>query len=96
MKEYEYAPSLIEKYLYYPREFVKVISENEDQEFIIHNLYEGSTVEGRLGYSLYDGGVIIIPENLINYIDYKAIGRDLDIILVVSLLKMSTILIFYN
>lgn len=78
----EYAPSLIEKfeaiekYLDYPRKVVKAISENLDQEFIIHDLYEGSTVEEKLGYALYDGGFIIIPENLINYIDYEAIGRD--------------------
>lgn len=82
VEEYEYVPSLIEKfesiekYLDYPREVVKAISDNLDQEFIIHNLYEGSTVEEKLGYALYDVGFIIIPENLINYIDYEAIGRD--------------------
>lgn len=82
VEEYEYIPSLIEKfeaiekYLDYSKELVKVISENEDQEFIIHNLYEGSTVEEKLGFALYNGGFIIIPENLINYIDYEAIGRD--------------------
>lgn len=79
---YEYVPSLIEKfeaiekYLDYPREVVKTISENLDQEFILHNLYEGSTLEEKLGCALYDEGFIIIPENLINYIDYEAIGRD--------------------
>lgn len=42
--EYEYVPSLIEKYkeiekyLDYSRELVKVISENLDQEFIIYYL----------------------------------------------------------
>ena len=82
VEEYEYVPSLIEKfesiekYLDYPRGVVKAISENLDQEFIIHDLNEGYTVEEKLGYSLYDGGFIIIPENLINYIDYEAIGRD--------------------
>lgn len=80
--EYEYVPSLIEKYeeiekyLDYPRELVKVISENLDQEFIIYNLYEGSTMDEKLGHALYDEGIIVIPENLINYIDYEAIGRD--------------------
>lgn len=82
IEEYENIPSLIEKfeeieeYLEHPRELVKVISENLNQEFIIHNLYEGSAVEEKLGYALYDGGFIIIPDNLINYIDYEAIGRD--------------------
>lgn len=82
VEKYEYAPLLIEKfeaiekYLDYPKELVKVISENLDQEFIIHDLYEGSTVEEKLGYALYDGGFIIIPENLINYVDYEAIGMD--------------------
>ncbi|MHC5372230.1 hypothetical protein ACYSNU_00360 [Enterococcus sp. LJL120] len=33
-------------------------------------------MEEKLGYALYDGGFIIIPENSINYIDYEAIGRD--------------------
>lgn len=33
-------------------------------------------MEERLGYALYDEGIILMPENLINYIDYKAIGRD--------------------
>ncbi|MGF2144880.1 antirestriction protein ArdA [Vagococcus fluvialis] len=82
IEEYENILSLIEKfeeieeYLEYPRELVKIIVENLNQEFIIHNLYDGSTVEEKLGYALCDGEFIIIPDNLINYIDYEAIGRD--------------------
>lgn len=82
IEEYEDILSLIAKfeeigeYLEYPRELVKVIAENLNQEFIIHNLYDGSTVEEKLGYALYDGGFIIIPDNLTNYIDYESIGRD--------------------
>lgn len=30
-------------------------------------------MEEKLGYALYDEGIVVIPENLINY---EAIGRD--------------------
>lgn len=33
-------------------------------------------MEEKLGHALYDEGIIVIPENLINYIDYEAVGRD--------------------
>lgn len=32
--------------------------------------------EEKLGYSLVDMGYFEIPDNLVNYIDYEAVGRD--------------------
>ena len=82
--EYEFPPAITEKYselseyLEYPREVIKVIAENLDSEINIIELDRDilGSDEERLGYALVDMGYFEIPDNLINYINYEAIGRD--------------------
>lgn len=80
--EYEYAPSLIDKfkeiepYMDYSKEIIRVIADHSCSEFIMYELFEGSTNEEKLGYVLYYEGMVIIPEHLRSYVDYEAIGRD--------------------
>ncbi|HBI1549256.1 TPA: antirestriction protein ArdA [Enterococcus faecalis] len=82
VKEYDSPKSLAEKYdcleeyMNYPDEVVRVISNHEGENPTIYELFEGSTDEEKLGYVLVDNGLIIVPENLRNYVDYEAIGRD--------------------
>lgn len=82
--EYEFPQAIIEKYsdlsdyLGYPREVVKVIAENLGSEIHIIELDNDvlGSDEEKLGYSLVDMGYFEIPDNLVNYIDYEAVGRD--------------------
>lgn len=69
----------IEAYMRYPDEVVRVIAENKDAEVNIIDL-DGIGVNDyeKLGYALVDLGYYNIPEYLMNYIDYEAIGRDYD------------------
>lgn len=39
----------------------------------------GVSYHEKLGYALVDLGYYDIPEHLVNYIDYEAIGRDYDL-----------------
>lgn len=82
--EYEFPQAITEKYselsdyLEYPRELVKVVAEHLGSE--IHIIELDSDILGsdeeKLGYTLVDMGYFEIPDHLVNYIDYEAIGRD--------------------
>lgn len=80
--EYDFPQALAEKYdsleeyIDYPDEVIRVIAGYQGERPIIHELFEGSTDEEKLGYVLVDEGLIMVPEHLRNYIDYEAIGRD--------------------
>ncbi|EUJ26011.1 Uncharacterised protein [Listeria grayi] len=77
--EYEFPKAITEKYselseyFEYPREIIKVIAENLDSEINIIELdsdVSGSDEE-KLGYALVDMGYFEIPDNLINYINWR-------------------------
>ena len=82
--EYDFPQAITEKYsklsdyLEYPREVVKVIAENLGSEINIIELDNDmlGSDEEKLGYALVDRGYFEIPDNLINYIDYEAIGKE--------------------
>lgn len=82
--EYVFPQAITEKYselndyLEYPREVIKVIAENLESEINIIELDNDilGSDEEKLGYALVDTGYFEIPDNLINYIDFEAIGRD--------------------
>lgn len=82
--EYDFPLAITEKYIElsdyfeYPREVVKVIAENLGCEINIIELDNDilGSDEEKLGYALVDKGYFEISDNLINYIDYEAIGRD--------------------
>lgn len=83
--EYDFPQSLaerydsLEEYMSYPDEVVRVIAENRDAEVTIIELDDtGVSDHEKLGYALVDLGYYDIPEQLANYIDYEAIGRDYD------------------
>lgn len=85
--EYEFPQTITEKYselsdyLEYPREVVKAIAENLGSEIHIIELDNDilGSDEEKLGYALVNIDYFEIPDNLINYIDYEAIGRDYDL-----------------
>lgn len=66
----------LEEYMDYPDKVIRVIADWEGESPIIHELPDGSTDEEKLGYFLFDEGLVIIPEHLRNYVDYESIGRD--------------------
>lgn len=82
--EYDFPQAISEKYselndyLEYPGEVVKVIAENLNSEVSIIELDNDilGSDEKKLGYAIVDMEYLEIPDNLINYIDYEAIGRD--------------------
>lgn len=84
IEEYDFPQAITEKYnelsdyLKYPREVVKMIAENLGSEINIIELDNDilGSDEEKLGYALVDMGYFEIPDNLVNYIDYGAIGRD--------------------
>ncbi len=41
-----------------------------------YSLYEGVNSDEDLGYFYYESGAIEIPDNLVNYFDFEAYGRD--------------------
>ncbi len=83
--EYDFPQSLaarydsLKEYMGYPDEVIRVIAENRGTEVNIIELDDtGVSDHEKLGYALVDLGYYDIPEQLANYIDYEAIGRDYD------------------
>ncbi|EQA5469017.1 antirestriction protein ArdA [Enterococcus faecalis] len=82
--EYDFPQAIAEKYcmisdyLGYPREVIKVITDNLDCDINIMELDHSirGSEEEKLGYALVDMGYFEIPNNLLNYIDYEVIGKE--------------------
>lgn len=73
----EYQKEALQAFLYNSYSLEDAITEVENNNFIIH--YD-CTEMSDIAYELIDEGIYgNIPDNLINYIDYDAIGRDLEI-----------------
>lgn len=84
--EYAFPQYLAERYdvleacTSYPDEVIRVIAENMGAEITIIELDDtGISDHEKLGYALVDLGYYDIPEHLVNYADYEAIGRDYDL-----------------
>lgn len=82
--EYDFPQKLAEKfeelakYSEYTRAVIELISENSGYIPTIYELDDSSTMtnDEKLGYTLVDETLVIVPTHLRNYIDYEALGRD--------------------
>lgn len=68
----------LENYLHYPSEVICLIAENRGYTPIIFELDNSEMISNdeKLGYFLVEEALIIVPENLKNYLHYENLGRD--------------------
>ena len=58
-----------------PDSVVQIIP-NHKAKSVIYQIFEGSINEEKLGYILVNEGLIIVPEQLRNYINCEDVGRE--------------------
>ncbi|EGO5093017.1 TPA: hypothetical protein IU311_003106 [Enterococcus faecalis] len=66
----------LEEYMSLPDSVVQIIPNHKGENPVIYQIFEGSINEEKLGYILVNEGLIIVPEQLRNYINCEDVGRE--------------------